>query len=143
MNNYVKPTVLPADGFSEGIYMASGSNDCLTITADIEYTPDMQFSGGRYSIRLTANHTGDHFSYKQRATITFNKSVEFFEKQGGGVCTGSASGTVLVIEWDLSAYGIGPGEQHGYGYLKVSADPGLEILSVSAEDLSNGSVRSI
>lgn len=143
MKNYVKPTVVPADGFCEGIYMASGSNDCLTITADIEYTPDMQFSGGRYSIRLTANHTGDHFSYKQRATITFNKSVEFFEQQGGGVCVGSASGTVLVIEWDLSAYGIGPGEQHGYGYLKVSADLGLEILSVSAEDLSNGSVRSV
>ena len=142
MKDYVKPMLVPADGRCEGIYMASGSSDnCLSITADIEYTPDMQFSGGRYSIRLTAHHTGDHYSYRQRATITFNQAVEFYEQQGGGVCVGSSSGTVLVIEWDLSGYGIGPGEEHGYGYLKVSADPGLSVLSISAEDFSNGAVR--
>jgi len=141
MKNYVKPTVVPSNELGEGIYMASGSSDCLSITADIEYTPDMQFSGGRYSIRLTAHHTGDHFSYRQRATITFNQSVEFYEQQGGGVCVGSSTGNVLVVEWDLSAYGIGPGEEHGYGYLKVNADPGLEVLSVVAEDLSSGAVR--
>lgn len=141
MKNYVKPIVIPTNGLCEGIYMASGSNGCLSITADIEYTPDMQFSGGRYSIRLTAHHSGDHFSYRQRATITFNKSVEFYEQQGGGVCAGRSVGNVLVIEWDLSGYGIGPGEQHGYGYLKVNADLGLEVLSVSAEDLSFGDNR--
>lgn len=142
MKNYVKPTVVPENELWEGVYMASGGSNCLNITADIEYTPDMQYSGGRYSIRLTGHHTGDHFSYRQRATITFNKTVEFYEQQGGGVCVGRSTGNVLVIEWDLSGYGIGPGEQHGYGYLKVNADLGLQVLSVAAEDLSSGPVRS-
>ena len=141
MKNYVKPTVISTKGLSEGIYMASGSDGCLRISADIEYTPDMQYSGGRYSIRLTGHHSGSHFSYRQRATITFNKTVEFYEQQGGGVCVGSSVGNVLTIEWDLSGYGIGPGEQHGYGYLKVNADLGLEVLSVAAEDLSYGESR--
>lgn len=143
MKNYVSPTIIPIDEMGEGVYMASGSvGDCLSINGSIEYTPDMQFSGGRYSIRLTASHSGNHFSHKQRATIMFNQSVTFYEQQGGGVCTGASSGNVLVIEWDLSGYGIGPGEQHGYGYLKVESEPGLQILSITAEDLSSGASRS-
>ncbi len=141
MKDYVKPMVIPESGCGEGVYMASGGSNCLTITANIEATPDMGYEN--YSIRLTGNHTGDHYSYRQRATITFNKTVGFVQQMGGGTCVGSSSGTTLVIEWDLSAYGIGPGEQHGYGYLQVTADPGLEVLSVVAEDLSSGSVRSV
>lgn len=142
MKDYVKPTIIHTNGLNEGVYMASGdSTDCLKILADIEYTPDMKFSGGHYSIRLTGPHNGEHYSYRQRATITFNQNVSFYEQQGGGHCVGSQSGTVLVIEWDLSGYGIGPHETQGYGYLKVDSDPGLQVISVVAEDLSFGDTR--
>lgn len=142
MKDYVKPTIIHTNGLNEGVYMASGdSGNCLQITANIEYTPDMQFSGGHYNIRLQGTHNPDHYSYRQRATITFNQNVSFYEQQGGGSCVGSQSGTVLVIEWDLSDYGIGPNETHGYGMLRVDSDPGLQVISVVAEDLSHGDAR--
>ncbi len=139
---YVKPTIIPTTGLGEGVYMASGAGPCLSITSTIEYTPDMEFSGGHYSIRLEGTHNADHYSHKQRATITFNQSVTFYEQQGGGVCVGSQSGTVLVLEWDLSGYGIGPkNDTHGYGYLKVDSEPGLQVLSIEAEDIAFGDNR--
>lgn len=142
MKDYVKPTIIRTNGLNEGVYMASGDpGSCLQITAAIEYTPDMEFSGGHYSIRLTGDHNADHYSYRQRATITFNQNVNFIEQQGGGICVGSQSGTVLVIEWDSSNYGLAPHDGPGYGYLKVDSDPGLQVISVVAEDVSYGATR--
>ena len=121
---YEKPIVKINDDLAEGVYAASG---CYIVTAYMTQIP--QIGRGDYRIQLNAIHNAEHTNNAQTLTIRFNQSVKYVSSNGELGC-GDNTGT-LVINFTYWQNGY---DQVGLGELVVTADEGLEIVSVSLTD---------
>lgn len=123
---YEKPIVKINEELSEGVYAASGAG-CYTVTAYITQIP--QIGRGDYRIQLNAIHNAEHTNNAQTLTIRFNQSVKYVSSNGE---LGYGNNTnVLVINFGYWQNGY---DNIGLGELVVTADEGLEIISVSLTD---------
>lgn len=121
---YEKPIVMINDELAEGVYAASG---CYTVTAYMTQIP--QIGRGDYRIQLNAIHNAEHTNNAQTLTIRFNQSVKYVSSNGE-LGSGDNTGT-LIIHFTYWQNGY---DQVGLGELVVTADEGLEIVSVSLAD---------
>ena len=125
MKKYSKPTILVNDEYSEGVYAASG---CYTVTASIRQ--DIQTgSTDYYRIQVNGKHDSNHTQEAQTLTVSFNMPVEY--KSSSGTLQGASVGTTIVVKYN---YHQNPTDNIGLGDLVVSAEQGLQIISISLTD---------
>lgn len=131
MENYSKPLVLMNEELAEGVYAASGSDDCFKVSSWVNQRPET----GRnyYVIKVDATHNAadKHHSANQVLTLHFNQPVTYHSCYGQGAAYVSGNGTnTLKIAFTYHQNG-GP---EGLGLADVnvtSAGTTLEVLDSS------------
>ena len=121
---YKKPGIIIETDLQEGVYAASG---CFIGQAVIDSTPQ-ENGTPYYELWLTGTHSGDHYSNGCQYIITFNQNVIYFDMDGEG--SGSATGSILTVNYDTSARAIKPSENVGHGRVRVTSGDNLEIINV-------------
>ena len=130
MKDYKKPMIINM-GTAEGVYLASGaveSSECWTIDAYIHQTPET----GRHDYRLQVDcfhSNADHHVSTFIATFTFNKEVVI--KHAGNATTVVGTGTTVSVKGGPGT--SNPNESFGFGDFQVTADEGLELISVGIQ----------
>lgn len=137
MKNYIKPSILLNDDFSEGVFAASGAVDCYTFAAKIAQKPEL----GRpyYVIQIDGRHRAEdgHHSDDRKVVVVFNKAVTYVSSKAES-CEGSGTNS-LTLDYHNSPGGAyhsnsgmssADGEYIGLGDLNVTADQSGEELRV-------------
>lgn len=127
MKTYSKPIVTVDNGLAEGVYAASGADECYSATAYIHQTP--QTGRGNYLIQVNGKHNADHTKEAQVLTISFNQNVTYVWG-GAGIISGNGTTTLQV----KLSYHQNPTDNIGFGDLTVTSDTGLAITGVSITD---------
>lgn len=124
MLNYEKPVILANEDVAEGVYAASGGNDCYSVTAYIHQTPET--GRGDFRIQVNAVHAaGDnHHSGKQTLVLYFNESVTY--KGSNGTLAGGDGTSSISIDY---AYHNNAYDNIGLGDVIVEADAGLSVTA--------------
>jgi hypothetical protein len=127
MEGYESPVILYNEDVAEGIFAASGSVGCYTVTSTAVQSPET----GRenYVIQVNAAHNATHTSSSQVLTISFNQPVTYVSSHGS-LQSGDGTSTLQI------GYNYTQNETDNIGLadITVSAGAGLEITSVSISD---------
>lgn len=135
---YEKPRVLKNDDLSEGVYMASGTDNssdtgsaCYTACGTKTQSP--QTGRGTYVFQLDGKHnsttTDSHTNNAQTVTVSFNQKVTYGSSSGTLV---SGNGTSkLVISY---AYWQNATDNIGLGNLSVESESGLLLTGITISD---------
>ena len=118
MKTYEKPIIISSEIFSEGVYMASGS-DCYSVTVSMIQSPET--GRGDYRFKLDGKHHANdsHTTHKQILTLTFNQAVIY--KSGGKYLSGSGT-PIIEIEFN---YFNNSSDNIGLADIYVESDQGL------------------
>lgn len=116
MKNYEKPVVLVNDGWSEGVFAASGDPECWTI--DPVSVQDWNGSHHVFEIRCKHSTSVEHIS--SATTVTLNFSAPLTDAYSEFECTYSGS-TVTVVR-TLLADAYKSGDQMTYKVWVKAAD---------------------
>ena len=120
--SYVKPVISLENEQAEGVYMASGDDDCYTVTTRIHQTPET--GRGDFRIQVDAKHAaGDgHHSGKQTLVLYFNQSVTY-KGSNGSLAGGDGTNELSIDYW----YHNNGNDNIGLGDVIVESDAGLAV----------------
>lgn len=138
MKGYEKPMVMVADGFSEGVYAASGasadtsagasSTDCWTVSG----RSVQNWNGSHNIFEISARHSNstDHNSIETTVTVVFNNTIT--DAYSEFPCT--FSGNTATVTRTLFANGYQSGDNYTFKVWAKAADEattkGLGIASI-------------
>ncbi len=118
MANYEKPFVLLDEGIGEGVFMASGSSDCWTVSA-----PSVQeWTGSHHVFQVNASHSksAQHITTQVEYTIEFTSPVVDAYAENGYEC--KVSGNKVTVIRNLHANGYGSGDAPSFKVWVKAAD---------------------
>ena len=127
--SYVSPIVTKNEELVEGVYMASGDQDCYTATARIHQKPET--GRGDYRIQCDAKHaaTDGHHAGKQVLVLSFNKEVEYVGSNGK-LESGDGTNKIKI----RYSYHNNAHDNIGLGDVIVRAEAGLAVTHVKMID---------
>jgi len=127
MRNYIKPVAINNEELAEGVYAASGTPGCYTVTSNIHQGP--QTGRGDFRIQINGVHKADHTKETQWLHITFNMPV-VYKSSNGTLESGDGTNT-LCIKY---TYHQNPIDNIGLGDLIVESGVGLAVISLRITD---------
>ena len=126
MSDYEKPVVLASEGMAEGVFLASGGDDCYDTTARIHQWPET----GRndFRIQVDGKHDADHNSNAQQLVLTFDRAVNY-ESSAGSYVSGSGTNQITIgyAYWNNHTDNIGLGD-----VVVTTVDGGTELQITDA-----------
>lgn len=133
MKRYQKPVAIVNEDFSEGVYAASGSADCWTVSAK-----SVQDSNGSHNVfEVTCKHSSDvqHISSASTVTLTFNSPIT--DAYSESDFTTSVSGNTVTITRTLHANAYKAGDTVTYKvWVKAANEAMTKGLSVTGTSIS-------
>lgn len=122
MKNYVKPVAFANSDLSEGVFMASGSSDCYTVSATIHQKPELGRGDYRIQVNGVHNALDGHHSGQQVLILSFSLPVTY--GSSNGVLLSGDGTTRIEIGYQ---YHNNAQDNIGLGDVCVTADAGLSV----------------
>ena len=116
MKGYEKPVAVINDELSEGVYAASGSADCWTVSA--KSVQDWNGSQHVFEVHITHSTAVEHISSASTVTLTFSNTITGVYSEFPASC----SGNTVTITRTLHANAYKSGDNATYKVWVQAAD---------------------
>lgn len=118
MKGYKKPVAVINDELSEGVYAASGSADCWTVST----TSEQEWNGSHHVFQVHLRHSNavQHISSASTVTLTFSNTLT----DASAEFPSSFSGNTITITRTLLADAYKSGDNATYKVWAKAADEG-------------------